>query len=114
MRLAVLFVAHFVCVSALAPGSCGLRRRGLVLRARIQVTEADDGFVDETNLEDGEVCVVALKAFDAFDTCLGAGALVATERGYDVWLADSEEDGIGQNIQVPAMERLAVKLRLRV
>lgn len=73
---------------------------------RVSVREAEDGFVDHENLEDGEDLISALKAFDQSGTCLCAGALLrrhsetAAVDVHECWLADSIERGVGPNLQV--------------
>ena len=79
---------------------------------RIWIEEAEDGFVDnDENLEEGEVCLRAIKAFasnpDDGDEkrFLSAGALVQRPKRdnclqlYDAWIADSIIDNGGPNLQ---------------
>ena len=74
----------------------------------IHVAEAEAGFVDGTNLEDGEGLVRAVKVFDDQRTLLVAAALVETagsterRRTRDIWLGDSIEPRVSANVQVRA------------
>ena len=67
--------------------------------------QAEHSFVDDTNLEQGEECDLALKAFDAEGNFLCAGALVRRRSAalaaavHDCWIADSIECGVGPNVQ---------------
>jgi len=86
---------------------------------KIWVEEAEDGFVDEEeNLEEGEVCIRAVKAFASTAShdqeyegkrFLCAGALVQRPAAsndkrslqlYDVWMADSILEEGGPNLQI--------------
>ena len=85
--------------------SVALGLHGVVRPPRVVVRVAEAGFVDHENLERGETCSLALKAFDASDHFLCAGALVrrrSSSLGYEVhdcWIADSIESGVGPNLQ---------------
>ena len=85
--------------------SVALGLHGAVRPPRVVVRVAEADFVDHENLECGETCSLALKAFDASDNFLCAGALVrrrSSSLGYEVhdcWIADSIESGVGPNLQ---------------
>ena len=85
--------------------SVALGLHGVVRPPRVVVRVAEADFVDHENLECGETCSLALKAFDASDNFLCAGALVrrrSSSLGYEVhdcWIADSIESGVGPNLQ---------------
>ena len=85
--------------------SVALGLHGVVRPPRVVVRVAEADFVDHENLERGETCSLALKAFDASDHFLCAGALVrrrSSSLGYEVhdcWIADSIESGVGPNLQ---------------
>ena len=85
------------------------RMSRLFSHIRVWIEEAEDGFVDEEeNLEDGEVCLRAVKAFASDPECpltkrfLCAGALI--QRPYspvcDAWTADGLLDNGGPNLQL--------------
>ena len=71
----------------------------------VTVRRAEATFVSEENLEDGENCELALKAFDAAGSFLCAGALLRRRSAtlntdvHDCWIADSIEAGVGPNLQ---------------
>lgn len=84
------------------------------MHVQVWIEEAEDGFVDsEENLEEGEVCIRAVKAFasnpdeerEGGKRFLCAGALVQRPKVeghvalYDAWMADSVMDNGGPNLQ---------------
>jgi len=90
------------------------QRRNLIRLRSIVVDEAEKGFVDAyENLEDGERCLVALKAWEdsSRNYFLGAGALVEVSNNeVTLWLGESDERGVGLNAQVLALVRLGLEL----
>lgn len=81
----------------------------------VWVEEAEDGFVDQAgNLEDGEVCLLSLKAFasdpdnDDNGRLLCAGALVKRPSGEicDAWTADAILPNGGPNLQLSGAVKL--------
>lgn len=88
------------------------KRRSWEMFLRIWIEEAEDSFVDdEENLEEGEICLRAVKAFasdpddESKKRFLCAGALVQRPplqgrlQLYDAWIADSIMDDGGPNLQ---------------
>ncbi|KAJ1638196.1 hypothetical protein T492DRAFT_945661 [Pavlovales sp. CCMP2436] len=95
------------------------------MMARFIIVPAEHGFVEDDNLEPGEVLVAALKAFEAradgndapFDTSelrlLVAAALVEDPSGTrTLWIGDSLDSGVGPNMQGRAALQLVDELVL--
>jgi hypothetical protein len=106
MRAIILLLISIAFVASFVPKQ-PVRWIAASLSAKVWVEEADDGFVDEEeNLEEGEVCLRAVKSFAGDPKrLLCAGALVARpspSRKVDAWMADAIlDDGLGgPNLQV--------------
>jgi len=84
----------------------------------VVVHEAEPDFVEDDNLEPGEVLVKAFKAFDTSGKFLCAGALVRRRSEvqasdvHDCWLGDSVEKGVDINSQIRGAELILDKLFL--
>ena len=105
----------FVIDHALGVGHQRIGRQRAILARRLSpllevwVEEAEDDFVDQAgNLEEGEVCLLSLKAFasdpdnDDDERLLCAGALVRRPSGEicDAWTADAILPNGGPNLQL--------------
>mmetsp|Transcript_11414 Transcript_11414/g.22117 ORF Transcript_11414/g.22117 Transcript_11414/m.22117 type:complete len:666 (+) Transcript_11414:157-2154(+) len=73
------------------PRRCVPRCAHLLMHAPL-VREAEVGFVDGSNLEEGESLLRALKAFDSHGRCLCAGALVRTPHHDPDWTTGADPD----------------------
>mmetsp|Transcript_26076 Transcript_26076/g.43061 ORF Transcript_26076/g.43061 Transcript_26076/m.43061 type:complete len:208 (+) Transcript_26076:50-673(+) len=87
---------------------------------RVLTFRAEHGFVDSDNLENGECCVCALKAFedDGGEPArfLGAGALIRRRSDmlqgdvHDLWIADGLDPGAGPNLAFGGLQRIVDRL----